>query len=80
MASLGDLRKIDEHPPFRKHKRQRRRLGERIRELADIAWGRGSRELAGELHKAGARAEQERSEHGGNIPHSGVVQLPRDSR
>lgn len=80
MASLGDLRKLDDQPPFRKHKRQRRRLGERIRELADAAWGRGSRGLAEDLHKAARRAETERAEHGGNIPHPGVVELPRDSR
>lgn len=41
-------------------KMPRRRLTDKVRELADIAWARGNKELANELHSVARKAELER--------------------
>lgn len=38
----------------------RRRLTDKVRELADMAWARGNKDLATELHSVARKAEAER--------------------
>lgn len=39
-----------------------RRLTDKVRELADIAWARGKKDLANELHEVARKAEIERKD------------------